>query len=123
MTLFNMKENIKYLTSSRSRLSLEHLCPQWAKKLKSGLDEQDIRILAHDSKFCIVGEAWKYSGQHTGYYIAPLIPFIGCWRCIKFGQEMGNIAKTYGKSCANKLYPIINLFLDHWNTQHTNINK
>ena len=65
MTLFNMKENRKYLTSTRSRLSLEQLCPQWAKKLKSGLDEQDIRMLAHNSKFCIVGEAWKYGGRHT----------------------------------------------------------
>ncbi len=118
-----MKENKKYLTSAKSYISLEQLCPNWAKKLESGLDEQDIHILVHDSKFCIVGEAWKYSGRHAGYYIAPLIPFIGCYKCIRFGRKMGKIAKDYGKQCANTLYPIIVLFLDHWNTRHTNVNK
>lgn len=119
----NMSESQKYLSSTRSPLSFEQLCPKWARKLKIGIDEQDIRTLAYDSKYCIVGEAWNYSGRHTGYYIAPLIPFVGCWKCIKFGREMGKIAKKYGNSCTSNLYPVVDLFLKHWNARHRGINK
>jgi hypothetical protein len=79
-------------------LSFEQMCPMWARKLRIGLKEQDVRTLAYDSKYCIVGEAWGYNGRHAGYYIAPLIPLIGCWKCVKFGREMGKIAKVYGQS-------------------------
>ena len=123
MALFNMKENKKHLVSVRPSLTLEQLCPRWAEKLKRGLDDQDVRILVHDSKYCIVGEAWKYSGRYNGYYFAPLIPFVGCWKCIRFGFKMGKIAKVYGKSCTNNLYPIVDLFLDHWNIKHAENNK
>jgi hypothetical protein len=122
MALFNFKENKKHLKLARHRLSLEQVCPQWASKLKNGFDDKDVRILAHDSKYCIVGEAWKYSGKQNGYYFAPLIPFVGCWKCMRFGFKMGNIAKEYGKSCTNNLYPIVDLFLDHWNIKHADAN-
>jgi hypothetical protein len=61
MVLFNMKESKKYPVSVRPGQTLEQLCPQWSTKLKNGLGDQDVWILAHDSKYCIVGEAWKYS--------------------------------------------------------------
>jgi hypothetical protein len=57
-------------------MSFEEICPIWTEKLNSGLTEKDKILLAHNSKYCIVGEAWKFSGRYTGYYIAPLIPFI-----------------------------------------------
>jgi hypothetical protein len=104
-------------------LSFERVCPTWARKLRIGLDEQDVRTLAYDSKYCIVGEAWGYSGRHAGYYIAPLIPFIGCWKCVKFGREMGRIAKLHGQSCTSDLHPIIDNFLEHWNKRHRDISQ
>ena len=106
-----------------SPLSFEQVCPTWARKLRTGLDQQDLRTLAHDSKYCIVGEAWGYNGRHAGYYIAPLIALIGCWTCVKFGREMGKIAKLHGQSCINELQPVINHFLEHWNNRHRNITK
>ena len=108
---------------ARSPSSFEQVCPTWARKLRTGLDQQDLRTLAHDSKYCIVGEAWNYSGRYNGYYFAPLIPFVGCWKCIRFGFKMGKIAREYGKSCTNNLYPIVDLFLDHWNIKHKDITK
>ncbi len=106
-----------------SLLSFEQICPTWARKLRIGLDKQDLRTLAHDSKYCIVGEAWGYNGRHAGYYIAPLIPLIGCWNCVKFGREMGKIAKLHGQSCLDYLLPIIDDFLEHWNKKHKDITK
>jgi hypothetical protein len=106
-----------------SPLSFEQICPTWARKLRIGLDKQDLRTLAHDSKYCIVGEAWGYNGRHVGYYIAPLIPLIGCWNCVKFGREMGKIAKLHGQSCLDYLHPIIDDFLEHWNKKHKDITK
>lgn len=71
---------------SARALTLEEVCPTWTRKIKVGLTESDRRILSHDSKNCLVGEAWGFTGRHTGYYIAPLIPFIGCWTCVKYGR-------------------------------------
>jgi hypothetical protein len=106
-----------------SPLSFEQVCPAWARKLRTALDQRDLRTLAHDSKYCIVGEAWGYNGRHAGYYIAPLIPLIGCWSCVKLGREMGKIAKLHGQSCPSYLHPIINHFLEHWNKKHQDITR
>jgi hypothetical protein len=43
--------------SYQQELSLEEICPIWSFKLRSGFDEQDVKTLVHDSKYCIVGEA------------------------------------------------------------------
>jgi hypothetical protein len=107
----------------RSALSFEQICPTWERKLRTGLDQQDLRTLGHDSKYCIVGEAWGYNGRHAGYYIAPLIPLIGCWRCVKLGREMGKIARLHGQACTSYLYPVIIQFLEHWNKKHKDITK
>ena len=104
-------------------LSFEQVCPRWARKLRKGLDDHDLHTLAHDSKYCIVGEAWGHNGRHAGYYIAPLIPLLGCWRCVNFGREMGKIAKIHGQSCIDDLQPIISHFVEHWNKKHRNITK
>jgi hypothetical protein len=116
-------EKGKSSSSAQSPLSFEQVCPRWAWKIRQGLDEHDVHTLVRDSKYCIVGEAWGYNGRHAGYYIAPLIALIGCWRCVKFGREMGKIAKLHGQSCINDLQPVINHFLEHWNNRHTNITK
>jgi hypothetical protein len=116
-------EKEKSLSSAQSPLSFEQVCPRWARKLRIGLDQQDVQTLALDSKYCIVGEAWGYTGRHAGYYIAPLIPVIGCWKCVKFGREMGKIAKLYGQSCTNDLQPVINHFLAHWNMRHRDVTQ
>jgi hypothetical protein len=118
-----MSKKVNPLASEELPLALEHICPRWASKLRIGLDEKDVHTLAYDSKYCIVGEAWGYSGRHTGYYVAPLIPLIGCWKCVKFGREMGKTAKRQGLSCANSLLPLINQFVEHWNHKHVEITK
>jgi hypothetical protein len=45
--------------SFHESLDFKDICPVWSFKLKSGFDEQDVKTLVHDSKYCIVGEAWK----------------------------------------------------------------
>ena len=102
-----------------SDLSFEEICPSWSKKLRNGIDEIDRMILVKDSKYCVVGEAWGFTGKQAGYYIAPLIPIIGCWRCIGYGQKFSKIAKdkkTYGN-----FEPLISDFSKHWNQRHKKI--
>ena len=105
-------------------LTFEDICPTWASKLRTGLIKQDIDTLVHDSKYCIVGEAWGCTGRQTGYYIAPLIPFVGCWSCVKFGREMGRIARYSDCSnAAGRLEPMISDFVKHWNKKHPRVSK
>ena len=109
---------------SSDYLEFEDICPTWASKLRTGLDNQDVKTLVHDSKYCIVGEAWGCTGRQTGYYIAPLIPFIGCWTCVKFGREMGKVAKHSDQSSvATHLQPMISNFVEHWNKNHSSISQ
>src|ERR671925_223625 len=84
-------------------LTFEEVCPTWARKMKVGLSKADRHILSHDSKYCLVGEAWGFTGRQTGYYIAPLIPFVGCWTCVKNGRAMGK--KSREKLKKNKNNP------------------
>lgn len=48
-------------------LTFEEVCPVWSKKLRKGLDRRDRHMLAKDSKYCLVGEAWGFSGKQAGY--------------------------------------------------------
>jgi hypothetical protein len=107
-------------------LTLEDVCPIWSKRLKLGLAKKDKDILARDSKYCLVGEAWGFTGKHAGYYLAPLIPFIGCWTCVQYGNKMGKLTKrktvaTYLHS--SDLEPIIAEFLKHWNERHRSVTE
>jgi hypothetical protein len=118
------KERFKEEAPSFKHLTFEDICPTWAFKLRTGLDKQDLDTLVHDSKYCIVGEAWGCTGRQTGYYIAPLIPFVGCWTCVKFGREMGRITKDSDQSNpADRLQPIISNFVKHWNKKHPKISQ
>jgi hypothetical protein len=104
-----------------SDLSFEEICPIWAKKLRNGIDEIDRMILVKDSKYCVVGEAWGFTGKQTGYYIAPLIPIIGCWTCIKYGQKF---SKTAGDKKQNSNFePLISDFMKHWNQRHKKVRR
>lgn len=104
----------------RKDLTFEEVCPIWSEKFKKGLDSLDMHILASDSKYCLVGEAWGFTGKQTGYFIAPLIPIVGCWTCIKYGRKFGFIAKKK-ESCSNSFEPLVEEFLVHWNKLHQNI--
>jgi hypothetical protein len=109
-------------SSLQQRLDFNDICPFWSFKLRSGFDEQDVKVLVHDSKYCIVGEAWGYTGKQAGYYMAPLIPFVGCWECVKIGRTMGKIAKEFGPLAApDHLRPTIYYFVKHWNLRHSTI--
>jgi hypothetical protein len=103
-------------------LTFEEICPIWSEKLRNGLDIQDKHVLASDSKYCLVGEAWGFTGKQAGYYIAPLIPVLGCWTCIKYGRKFGKVAKN--KECsATDFGPLISEFLAHWNQKHKTVTK
>src|SRR5574339_267663 len=104
-----------------SDLSFEEICPNWSKKLRNGIDEIDRMILVKDSKYCVVGEAWGFTGKQTGYYIAPLIPIIGCWTCISFGQKFSRAAKE-NKSSDN-FESLISYFSRHWNQRHKKVRR
>lgn len=109
-------------SNSEQDLTFEEVCPIWSEKLRKGLDRKDKYILAKDSKYCLVGEAWGFTGKQTGYYIAPLIPVVGCWSCIKHGQKFGRVAKK-DESTASDFEPLISEFLVHWNQKHKTITK
>lgn len=102
-----------------SDLSFEEICPNWSKKFRNGIDEIDRMILVKDSKYCVVGEAWGFSGKQTGYYLAPLIPIIGCWTCIRYGQKFSKIARD--KKSYDNFEPLISDFSKHWNQRHKKI--
>ena len=101
---------------SQPDLLFDEICPIWSNKIRSGIDEIDRAILVRDSKYCIVGEAWAFTGRQTGYYLAPLIPIIGCWSCIKYGQKFSKAARH-----RQKLDTLISEFVNHWNQNHKNL--
>ncbi|HJS64123.1 MAG TPA: hypothetical protein VJ767_04615 [Nitrososphaeraceae archaeon] len=125
----NFEEN-KYLDLSSKdtvtkNIAFEELCPVWSKKLSLGLDRVDKFMIDRDSKYCIVGEAWKFSGRYTGYYLAPLIPFVGCWTCIKYSRKFAKISKNKNIKeglTRTDFEPLIEYFINHWNEKHTNKN-
>lgn len=103
--------------------TLDEICPTWATKLKLGLTIKDKRILSCDSKYCLVGEAWGFTGRQAGYYFAPLIPFIGCWTCIQYGKDMGKLSREKKAYKTDDFQPLINRFLDHWNQKHKHVTE
>ncbi len=119
LDLFHPKANSEKISHTKD-LTLEDVCPIWSEKFKRGLDSLDKHILASDSKYCLVGEAWGFTGKQTGYFIAPLIPVVGCWTCIKYGRKFGFIAKKK-ESSSISFEPLVSEFLAHWNKQHQNI--
>jgi hypothetical protein len=108
-------------------LTLKDICPIWCKRLELGLTKKERDTMARDSKYCLVGEAWGFTGRHAGYYLAPLIPFIGCWTCVKYGNKMGKIARRQQPVTINlhlsNLEPVIAEFLAHWNERHVDITE
>ena len=103
-------------------LTFEEDCPVWFHKFRKGLDRRDRSVLAGDSKYCLVGEAWGFTGKQAGYYIAPLIPFVGCWSCVRYGQKFGKVAKK-DDYAGSDFEPLISEFLAHWNREHKGITR
>jgi hypothetical protein len=108
--------------SSQALLTLEDVCPVWSKKIRDRFNETDKQIMSRDSKYCLVGEAWGFSGRHAGYYVAPLIPFLGCWTCVIYGYTMGKLSRK-SKSQVKDFETITADFINHWNEKHKNITE
>ena len=107
--------------NDRKSITFNELCPIWSKKLSLGLDRVDKFMIESDSKYCIVGEAWQFSGRYTGYYLAPLIPFVGCWTCIKYTRKFADTSKKTIKKAnltRSDFQPLIESFMRHWNEKH-----
>ena len=105
-------------------ITFNELCPIWSKKLSFGLDRVDKFMIERDSKYCIVGEAWKFSGRYTGYYLALLIPLVGCWTCIKYSRQFAKISKNTHKKeklTRNDFEPLTEYFMKHWNEKHVHL--
>jgi hypothetical protein len=105
----------------RKSITFNELCPIWSKKLSLGLDRIDKFMIERDSKYCIVGEAWQFSGRYTGYYLAPLIPFVGCLTCIKYTRKFADTSKKTNKKAnltRSDFQPLIESFMIHWNEKH-----
>jgi hypothetical protein len=102
-------------------ITFKELCPIWSKKLSLGLDRVDKFMLEEDSKYCIVGEAWKFSGKYSGYYLALLIPFVGCWTCIRYARKFAKISKNKNEKenlVRSDFETLIEYFMTHWNEKH-----
>jgi hypothetical protein len=102
-------------------LMFEEVCPTWANKLKADLNRDDLHTLIRRPEMCIVGEAWGYTSRYLGYKVVYLIPFIGCFKCIKYGNKIGRTAKQHKELCRSQLQPIIDDFVGHWNEKHRDI--
>lgn len=102
-------------------LTFEEVCPSWANKLKADLNKDDLHTLIRKPEMCIVGEAWGYTSRYLGYKVVYLIPFIGCFKCIKYGNGIGRTAKKHKELCRSYLQPIIDDFVNHWNEKHQDI--
>jgi hypothetical protein len=113
-----VRHPISYGSTKPTPLNFEEICPTWSNKLKADLDQDDLHILIRKPEMCIVGEAWGYTSRYLGYRVVYLIPFIGCWKCIKYGNKIGKIAKQYNELCRSYLQPTIDDFVDHWNEKH-----
>ena len=79
-------------------ITFNELCPLWSKKLSIGIDRVDKFLIERDSRYCMVGEAWKFSGRYTGDYLALLIPLVGCWTCIKYSRQFAKISEHESRS-------------------------
>ena len=79
-------------------------------------------MLARDSKYRLEGEAWGYTGKQAGYYISRLIPFVGFWSCVRYGQKFGKVAKKEDRA-VNDFEPLISEFFAHWNREHKGITR
>jgi len=122
-------EENKHLESSKDtvtkNITFNELCPIWSKKLSLGLDIVDKFMIERDSKYCVVGEAWKFSGRYTGYYLAFLIPLVGCWTCIQYACKFARISKNKNIKedvTRSDFEPLIEYFINHWNEKHLNKN-
>jgi hypothetical protein len=102
-------------------LTFEEICPTWSDKLKANLDKDELHALIRKPEMCIVGEAWGYTSKYLGYKAVYLIPFIGCWKCIKYSNKIGKTAKQRNELCKSYLQPIIDDFVGHWNEKHQEI--
>jgi len=109
------------ITIRGAKLTFDEICPSWSNKLIAHLDKNDLITLIRKPESCIVGEAWGYTSRYLGYKVVYLIPFIGCVKCIKYGNKIGEIAKRHDEFCASYLQPIIGDFVDHWNKKHLEI--
>ncbi|MGZ5471155.1 MAG: hypothetical protein ACXW0J_05665 [Nitrososphaeraceae archaeon] len=123
----SLAENKQWELSSKDMVTksikFNELCPIWSKKLSLGLDRVDKFLIERDSKYCIIGEAWKFSGRYNGYYFALLIPLVGCWTCIKYAHKFAKISKNKNKKEAlirSDFEPLIDYFMKHWNETHLN---
>ena len=122
-----LEENKQLELSSKcietKSITFNELCPIWSKKLSLGLDRRDKFMVERDSKYCIVGEAWKFSGKYTGYYLDPLIPLVGCWTCVKYATKFAKVSKNKNKKenlTRSDFEPLIEHFMKHWNEKHVN---
>ena len=122
-----LEENKQLELSSKcietKSITFNELCPIWSKKLSLGLDRVDKFMIERDSKYCIIGEAWKFSGRYTGYYLAFLISLVGCWTCIKYSRQFAKISKNTNKNenlTRSDFEPLIAYFMKHWNEKHLN---
>ena len=116
-----LRPSIHRNSTKPNSLSFEQICPTWSNKLKADLDKDDLQLLIRKPEICIVGEAWGYTSRYLGYRVVYLIPFIGCWKCIKYGNKIGKTTKQYNELCKSYLQLIIDDFVDHWNEKHQEI--
>ena len=116
-----LRPSIRQSSTKLTFLTFEEICPTWSNKLKANVDNDDLHTLICKPEMCIVGEAWGHTSRYLGYRVVYLIPFIGCWKCIKYGNKIGKTAKQHNELCKSYLQPIIDDFVNHWNENHQEI--
>jgi hypothetical protein len=85
-------------------------------KLSLELDRIDKCSIERDSKYCIVNDAWKFSGRYNLYYSIPIILLVVCWICITYSRKFADLRIRIKKKLAKTDFgPLSEYFAKHWN--------
>lgn len=100
------------------RLTLEDIAPLWTKFLSGSgqtYHPPSVPIKMSDYRYCIVGEAWGFSGRYM-YSGGGANPYY-CPRCIDLSRDISD-AYYLSLEKSKDLGDAIRAFEDHWNEKH-----
>jgi len=86
------------------------------KKLSLELDRIDKCSIERNSKYCIVNDAWRFSGRYNLYYSILLILLVVYWTCIMYSRKVADLRiRIKSKLTKTDFEPLSEYFAKHWN--------
>ncbi len=81
-------------------------------------------MIERDSKYCIVGEAWKFFRKILWILFRPIHSVVGCLTCIKYAHKFAKILKNKHKKenlTRIDFESLIEYLIKHWNQKHREV--